>query len=418
MTGPIDPKNPYFDEMRPERRPALKRSLGFWPLTLYGLGTIIGAGIYVLVGEVAGRAGMGAPLAFVAAGIVAGLTGLSYAELVARHPEAAGETAYVQEAFGFKSLAQIAGVALIFVAIIAAASIAKGAAGYLEQYVPLPRWIGGAIIVGIFTGVAAVGVTESVRVAVIMTLIEIGGLVLIVVLAAPALEALPARAGELVPRDLGGWTGVFAGMFVAFFAFIGFDSLANMAEETHEVGRTLPRAILAAVALASLIYGLVALVAVFALSPADLSSHDAPLVAVLEKTGFAYSRHFAVIALIATANGVMVEIVLVSRLAYGMARRDLLPHWFSAVNARTRTPLRATLIGGAVILALVIAVPFSALVAATSTVTLAVFALVNLSLVRLQMKDRRADLAIRAPRWAPPLGVLTCLGLIAAQIAD
>jgi APA family basic amino acid/polyamine antiporter len=229
---------------------------------------------------------------------------------------------------------------------------------------------------------------------------------------------LPARAGELIPPDLGGWAGVFAGMFVAFFAFIGFDSLANMAEETEEVGRILPRAILAAVALASLIYGLVALVAVFALSPADLSSHDAPLVAVLEKTGFAYSRHFAAIALVATANGVMVEIVLVSRLAYGMARRDLLPHWFSAVNMRTRTPLRATLIGGAVILALVVAVPFSALVAATSTVTLAVFALVNLSLVRLQMKDRRADLAIRAPRWAPPLGVLTCLGLIVAQIAD
>lgn len=418
MTGPIEPKNPYFDDIRPERRPGLKRSLGFWPLTLYGLGTIIGAGIYVLVGEVAGRAGMGAPIAFVAAGIVAGLTGLSYAELVARHPEAAGETAYVQEAFHSKALARLAGVALIFVAIIAAASIAKGAAGYLEQYVPLPRWAGGAIIVAIFTAVAALGVTESVRIAVVMTLIEIGGLVLILVLAAPALEALPARAGELIPRDFGAWAGVFAGMFVAFFAFIGFDSLANMAEETEEVGRVLPRAILAAVALSSLIYGLVALVAVFALSPADLSAQDAPLVAVLETTGFVWSRHFAAIALIATANGVMVEIVLVSRLAYGMARRDLMPHWFSAVNARTRTPLRATLIGGAVILALVVAVPFSALVAATSTVTLCVFALVNLSLVRLQMKDRRPDLAIRAPRWAPPLGALTCLGLIAAQIAD
>ena len=397
MAGPIKPKNPYFDTNRPERRPSLKRSLGFWPLTLYGLGTIIGAGIYVLVGEVAGRAGMGAPLAFVAAGIVAGLTGLSYAELVARHPEAAGETAYVQEAFGSKALARLAGVALIFVAIIAAASIAKGAAGYLQQYAALPRWAGGAIIVVVFTAIAAAGVTESVRVAVVMTLIEIGGLVLIVALAAPSLEALPARAGELFPGDFGGWVGIGAGMFIAFFAFIGFDSLANMAEEAEEVGRVLPRAILAAVVLSSLIYGLVALVAVFALSPADLSAHDAPLVAVLEKTGFVYSRHFAAIALIATSNGVMVEIVLISRLAYGMARRDLLPHWFSAVNAWTRTPLRATLIGGAVVLALVVAVPFSALVAATSTVTLAVFARVNSSATRLQMQAGRAEGHVGAP---------------------
>lgn len=418
MADPIKPKIPYFDDTRPERRPALKRSLGFWPLTFYGLGTIIGAGIYVLVGEVAGRAGMGAPLAFVAAGVVAGLTGLSYAELVARHPEAAGETAYVEEAFNIKVLAQLTGVALIFVAIIAAASIAKGAAGYLEQYVPLPRWAGAAIVVAIFTAVAAAGVSESVRVAVAMTLLEIAGLVFIVALASPALDALPARAGELIPHDLGGWAGVFAGMFVAFFAFIGFDSLANMAEETEEVARILPRAILAAVAISSLLYGLVALVSVFALSPADLSAHDAPLVAVLEKSGFAYSRHFAAVALIATANGVMIEIVLVARLAYGMARRHLLPEWFSAVHPRTRTPLRATLIGGAVILALVVAVPFSALVSATSTVTLAVFTLVNLSLMRLQMKDRRADLAIRAPRWTPPLAAATCLALIVAQMAD
>jgi basic amino acid/polyamine antiporter, APA family len=418
MAEPITPRNPYFDETRPDRGPSLKRSLGFWGLTLYGLGTIIGAGIYVLVGEVAGRAGMGAPLAFVAAGIVAGLTGLSYAELVARHPEAAGETAYVQEAFGIRALAQLAGVALIFVAIIAAASIAKGAAGYLEEYVPLPRWAGGAAIVALFTAIAAVGVSESVRVAVVMTLIEIGGLVFIVAAAAPALEALPARAGELVPRDLGHWADVFAGMFVAFFAFIGFDTLANMAEETEEVARTLPRAILAAVGISAVLYGLVALVSVFVLSPADLSAHDAPLVAVLEKAGFSYGRHFAAIALIATANGVMIEIMLVSRLAYGMARRRLLPGWFSAVNARTRTPLRATLLGGALILALVAAVPFSVLVSATSTVTLAVFALVNLSLARLQMKDRRADLAIRAPRWAPPLAAATCLGLIVAQFTD
>lgn len=417
MADAIQPRPPYFEDSHPSRRPALKRTLGFWALTLYGLGIIIGAGIYVLVGEVAGRAGMTAPLAFLAAGVVAGLTGLSYAELVARHPEAAGATAFVSEAFGIRALSWLAGVALIFVAIVAAASIAKGAAGYLQQYLDAPRWLGGAAVVLIFTAIAGIGVTESVRVAVIMTVIEIGGLVLIVVMASPALEALPARVGELIPSEIAGWGGVFAGMFVAFFAFIGFDSLANMAEETENVSRTLPRAILAAVGLSALLYGIVALVSVFSLPPGELMNHKAPLVAVLAQTGFPYSRHFAAVALIATANGVMIEIVLVARLAYGMARRGLLPPWFSVVNPRTRTPLRATLVGGGLVLILVAVVPFSALVSATSTVTLGVFALVNLSLARLHMKNPRPDIAIRAPRWVPPLGALTCLALIAAQMA-
>lgn len=405
---PIAPASPHGPELR--------RALGLWPLVFYGLGTIIGAGIYVLVGEVAGVAGMAAPFAFLLAGAVAALTGLSYAELVARLPEAAGETAYVQEAFGLRGLSRATGLALIAVAIVAAASIAKGSAAYLAQYLPLPGWLGGAAIVVLFTVIAAVGVSESVRVAVIMTVIEIGGLILVVAVAGPSLAELPHRADELLPGGATGWVGALAGMFIAFFAFIGFDTLANMAEETRDVGRTLPRAILLAVAVSALLYGLVALVSVMTIPPVELAALDAPLVEVLKRAGFDASRHFAAIGLIATANGVMIEIILVARLAYGMARRALLPSWFAVVHPRTRTPLNGTVTAGAIVLALVVAIPFSALVQATSTITLSIFALVNLSLWRLKARDPRPDLAIRAPAWSPPLAALTCLGLIAAGL--
>ncbi|MHA1536652.1 MAG: APC family permease [Alphaproteobacteria bacterium] len=408
--------NPPGDPPNPTRGPELKRSLGLFSLVLYGLGTIIGAGIYVLIGEVAGKAGMAAPLSFLAAGALAGLTGLCYAELVARHPEAAGETAYVAEAFGLAWLSRLTGLSLIAVVLIAAASIAKGSAGYLQEYVPVPLWLGGVVVVVLFTIVAAVGVSESVRVAVVMTMIEIAGLLLVVVVAGSSLGDLPARAAELVPADFASGTGLLAGVFIAFFAFIGFDTLANMAEETADVGKTLPLAILLAVGISTLLYVLVALVSVMSVPPAELAGERAPLVAVLTRAGFESSRAFAGIALLATANGVMIEIILVARLAYGMARRGLLPAWFASVHARTRTPLRATLIAGAIVLALVVAIPFGALVQATSTMVLAVFALVNLSLWRLHGKRPRADLAIRAPRWVPPLAALCCLGLIGAQL--
>jgi APA family basic amino acid/polyamine antiporter len=423
QSPPAPPPQPEFEpqfgrgpESQPRRGPELRRALGLWPLVFYGLGTIIGAGIYVLVGEVAGVAGMAAPFAFLLAGAIAGLTGLSYAELVARLPEAAGETAYVQEAFGLRPLSRATGLALIAVAIVAGASIAKGSAGYLAQYVHLPAWLGGATLVILFTAIAAVGVSESVRVAVVMTVIEIGGLLFVVVVAGPSLADLPQRAGELLPGGATGWIGALAGIFIAFFAFIGFDTLANMAEETRDVGRTLPRAILLAVAISALLYGLVALVAVMTIPPVELASRDAPLIDVLKRAGFDATHYFAAIGLIATANGVMIEIILVARLAYGMARRGLLPSWFSAVNARTRTPLNGTLTAGAIVLALVVAVPFSALVQTTSTITLLIFTLVNLSLWRLKARDPRPDLAIRAPVWVPPLGALTCLGLIAAAV--
>jgi len=398
----------------PSEAVPLRRVLGLPVLVLYGLGSIVGAGIYVLVGHVAGAAGMAAPIAFGLAGLLAGITGLSYAELSGRHPEAAGAVAYVREGFGVQWLGAAVGVALVAVAVLASASIALGSAGYLREYVAIPEWLGASLLVLAFLAVAAVGISESAKLAAVLAVVEILGLVVVVVAAGPALTDLPARAPEMLPGSAAAWVGVLAATYLAFFAFLGFDCMVNLAEETRDVARVLPRAVVIAIAVATVLYVAVALVAVLALPPAELSASRAPLVRVLEAAGVPIGRHFAAVALIATCNGLLLDMVLAARLIYGMARRKMLPAAFGRVHPRTRTPLLATAVAGALVLALVAAVPFEGLVAATSGVTIGVFLAVNAALIRLKRTQPRRDLTVVVPMWVPAAGVASCVLLLAA----
>lgn len=417
MTDSTRP-DPVSEAPAPHAGPELARRLGLWALVGYGLGTIVGAGIYALVGKVAGAAGFAAPLAFLLAGGVAALTGISYAELVARHPEAAGEAAYVREGLSSRWLSGLVGTSLILAALIAGASIARSTAGYLGHYVDLPLWVGGALVVGLFTVVGCFGVRQSVGVAVTLTVIEILGLLLILALGVPGLAELPERIVNEGTVTATGLAGVALGGFIAFFAYIGFDTLANMAEETRDVGRTLPRAILLAILFSTLLYAGVSLVAVMAVPVPELAESDRPLLLVLSRMGHEFADYFGLIALIATANGVLIEIVLAGRLAYGLSRRRLLPNWFSGVNPLTRTPLRATAVGGGIMLALVVSFDLEDLVEATSSLVLAVFTLVNLALWRLHRIQPRDDLHVRAPAWLPPVAAITCILMTLAPYWD
>jgi amino acid transporter len=394
----------------------LRRALGLPLLIFYGLGTIIGAGIYVLVGEVAGHAGMAAPLSFLIAGGLAAMTGLGYAELVARHPEAASAAVYVGAAFRSDLLSRVVGLAVALVAAVAGASIASGSVGYLQTFVPIPHDLAVVLIVGGFTVIACVGVVESVGFAAVFTALEIGGLLLVIAVGVGSMEAAGASVGELQPATEAAWGGVAAGAFLAFFAYVGFESLANMAEESRDVGTTLPRAILISIALSTLLYASVSLVAVLALPLDELAGATAPLARVVAPAGSELTLALSAIAVIATTNGVLIEILTIARLAYGMGRRRWLPGWFGAVSSRTRTPVRATLVAGGAILALALAFPFATLVAATSSITLAIFIAVNLALMRLHRSQPRPDLAIRAPRWLPPAATLACAALLLAQL--
>jgi amino acid transporter len=396
--------------------PRLRRVLGTPLLTLYGLGVIIGAGIYVLVGTVIVTAGAAAPWSFVLAGILAALTGLSYSELAVRYPEAAGAAAYVKEAFGSDRLSQITGLAVAAVVVVSAASIARGSAGYLQAFLPWPDAIIAGAVVALFTMVGCLGVRESVGIAAAMTIVEIGGLILVVVAGTSALTSLPERIEELSPISAStGWAGIVAGAFLAFFAFIGFENLANMAEETRSAERTLPRAILLSLGLSTLFYAVVTVVVILALPLEALLNSSAPLLQVAAQATWFSPDIFAVIALIAVANGVLLELIMLARLFYGMAHRGWLPTGLGTISPRLRTPIRATILGGSIVFALTVALPFVSLVATTSTITLLVFAGVNLALWRLQRSQPRVK-GFRVPRFIPPIAALANVSLVGAQL--
>lgn len=395
---------------------SLVRSLGVRSLVLYGIGIIVGAGIYVLIGEVAAAARGATPFAFLLAGILATLTGLSYTELVARHPAAEGSVAFVQAAFGSRLLARLTGLAFATAGVVGAGSIALGGATYLADYIGAPEPVLAAAAVAAFTFIACLRVSESVRLAALLSAIEVGGLLIVIVAGAPALAEPQTPFADLLPHSTDMLLGIASGTFLAFFAYIGFEGMANMAEETVDVDRTLPRAIVIAIGASAVLYVLVALVVLLALPVDTVAGSNDALKNVMQRYAPGWAPAFSVMAVVATLNGVLIEIVIVSRLAFGMARRGLVWRGFGQIHPRTRAPVAATLAVGTITTVLVLTVPFQDLVSWTSGLTLAVLAAVNASLWRLKRTAPRPDLAHRVPLWIPVAGVVVCVGLIATEV--
>jgi len=348
------------------------------------------------------------------AGVLAALTGLCYAELAARFPEAAGAPAYVKEAFGSDRLSQLTGLTVAVVLVLSTASIARGSAGYVQAFLALPAPLIGGAAVAIGTAVACLGVRDSVGLAALMTLVELGGLALVVATGAGAAADAWARWPDLLlPDEAAGWSGIVGGAFLAFFAFIGFENMANIAEEAKRAERTLPRAIVISLVLSTAIYVLVTGVAVLAIPHAALVESAAPLMLVVAGASWFSAELFAAIALVAIGNGALLELITLSRLLYGMAHRAWLPAGLAAVHPRRHVPVRATLIAGALVGTLTVALPFASLVQLTSAMTLALFALVAAALWRLHRTAPRPH-GFRCPRAVPPLAVLGSLALLAS----
>lgn len=398
---------------------ALKRTLTLPLLTFFGLGTILGAGIYVLVGEVAGLAGMHAPLAFVVAAVVASFTAFSYAELAARHPTSAAEAVYVQEGFGRPWLSMLAGALVLFAALASAAALANGFAAYLRLFVDVPAWTAVLAVLLALGALAAWGIHESARAAAVATLIEIGGLLLVVAVSGESLLALPQRLPELAPPLRGAaWPGIFLAAFVAFFAFIGFEDMANLAEEVIEPERTMPRAILLALAIATALYLLVAVTAVLALSRAELAGNDAPLALMYAKATGREPFFIGLIALFAVLNGALVLLIRAARVLHGLSARGWLPAGLGRVHPVRRTPMLATAVVTAATLVLALALPLASLARATSAAILVVFCLINLALLRIRRRVPAPPGVRGYPAVVPLAGCVLSLLLLAVQLAE
>ncbi len=385
----------------------LKRAFNLPLLTFYGLGTILGAGIYVLIGEVAGSAGVHAPLAFVIASVLAGFSAFSYAELSARYPLSAGEAVYAQRAFGKTWLAMTVGFLIVFIGMVSSATLVNGFVGYLQVFVQWPAWLIITLLVVMLVAVAIWGISESAWLAAITTVIEMSGLLLILWVAMPEVDIVPTLQQSLtISFDFTTLAGIFGGAFIAFYAFIGFEDIVNVAEEVREPNRTLPRAVLLSLGIATLLYMAVAVVSIGLVAPAELARSDAPLALVYQQATDSVPVFIGLVGLSAVINGALIQIVMASRVLYGMASQGWIPQWLATISPLTRTPLHSTLLIGIVILLLALWLPLVTLAKITSLVTLMVFSLVNLSLWRIKRSEPRPEGIIVFPVWLPVAGFL------------
>jgi APA family basic amino acid/polyamine antiporter len=398
----------------------LKRVVSTPMLALYGIGNIVGAGVYVLIGKIAEPAGYLAILAFLIAALVAFCAALSYAELAARFPVSAGVSVYLHEAFKSRIFSTVVGAMLVIAGTVSTATLLKGFAGYLHALVPLPQW---TILIGISLLLLLLtlrGTKESVGTAALLTLLEVGGLIFLVVsILITKPDAIATFSGHFVASlnsiDGALFAGVISSSFIAFYAFVGFEDMVNVAEEVKEPQKAFPRAILWSMLVVTLLYIAVAVVAMGVLSPQALGASSAPLTdAYAAATGQTISI-LVIASLVATLNGAIVNIIMGSRFLYGMARRGWIGGWFNHLSHRSVPSRGLTIVAlGALFCALL--VPIERLAEMTSLLLLFVFFSVNASLIMIRKRTATAHHLRIAPTFLPWVGAIMSAALLIGQI--
>ena len=399
---------------QPER---LRRALTLPLLTLYGLGVTVGAGIYVLIGATTAEAGVYAPVSFLIAALVVAFTAFSYAELSTRYPVSAGEAAYVEAGFNTRWLTTVTGLAVALSGMVSAAAVSIGAASYLQGFTALPQNVLTIGVIAVMGLIALWGITQSVMVAAIITVIEISGLLFVIAWGYFVAEPLGLPMIEVIPPLTGShWAGIGAASLLAFFAFVGFEDIANVAEEVKNPSHTMPRAILLTLIIATILYIGTTMAVLKAVPMDDLAHSTAPLTLVFATAPAMVKQSFAVIAIVATVNGVLIQMIMASRVLYGLSDRGYLPSSLAKVSPRTQTPVIATLAVVAIIVFLAQALPIDALAERTSQIVLFVFVLVNLALIRLKIKGTSEGVHFHVPIVVPIAGVITSVLLFTTAL--
>lgn len=403
------------EEIPPAGKPRLRRVISAPLLVLYGLGTMLGAGIYVLIGEVAGAAGVYAPAAFLLAALIAGLTGLSFADLASRFPKSAGEAVYIAEGFDHDRLSLAAGLLIVASGVVSSGVMMRGFAGYAEAFLTLPDWLVFIAFAVAMGGLAAWGIAQSLAAIAVITVIEAAALLLVIALgvAAPPVETAAPVAGS---REAA-FGGVIAGAVLAFYAFIGFEDMVNVAEEVKNPRRAMPMAIIIALCATLAVYVGVAWAAVRTTPVALLAGSEAPMTLIMSRLLAAPAGWMSVIAMIAVVNGALIQIVMAARVLYGLSRREMIPVWFGRVSPRTRTPVNATVFVAALVLVSALLLPLATLAQATSFFLLTVFALVNIALIRIKRRGANAY-GFNTPRIIPYLGAASAAALALVSLAE
>lgn len=393
----------------------LKRTLSLPLVAMYGLGNILGAGIYVLVGKVAGFAGTSTVLAFLVAMTIAGLTACSYMELAGRYPVSASVSVYLHKAFGRRWLSVLIGLAMVAGGITSAAALAQGFGGYLSTFLPVPIVISSIGILVLIGLLALRGIGESAKVAGLFALAEILGLVIIIWAGSGNLAGADVSAMFHIDPSVG-LGGIILGAFLAFYAFIGFEDMVNVAEETKNPRRTMPLAILVSLITATVLYLLVVIVSLSVVSPAELAASEAPLSLVFQKASRRGGAFIGAIGIAAAVNGIIVQVVMGSRVLYGLAKQGWLHHELKKVHKVRKTPMLATTIVVGLMILATFLLPLVSLAQLTSLLVLAIFALVNIALLKVKRDQPKHPGFITVPKLIPILGAFSCGSIIIYQI--
>lgn len=390
----------------------LKRELGLFEVTLSGVGIILGAGIYALIGKAAGMAGNSVWLAFVMAALIAVFTGLSYAELSSIFPRASAEYEYTSRAFGRK-LAFVVGWLIIFSGVIGAATVALGFGGYFLALTGFPVLPSALLLLLVLSIVLLWGIKISAWFAIVFTLIETAGLLMVIYIGLPHLGSVDYFE---MPY---GFSGVFEAAALIFFAYMGFEEMVKLSEETREPERNVPLALILALAVTIILYMLVAVSVVSVVSWETLAASQAPFSEVAaEALGSDAFVVISAIALFATANTVLLMLLAASRIAYGMAESSSMPALLARVHPKRRTPWVAILVVMLLSMVFVFSGDIAFAASANDFILFATFVVINASLIYLRHKDPDRPRPFRVPLrvgWVPVLpvlGILSCIFLI------
>lgn len=431
---------------RPSDGPPLRRTIGRRVLLLFVVGDILGAGIYALTGKVAAEVGGMVWLPFVCAFVLATLTATAYAELVGRFPQAAGAALYAHRAFRRPFLTFLVAFAVMMSGVTSASAAARAFGGdYLAEFVTVPTLVAAWFFLLVITGVNLLGISESVRVNVVLTIVEATGLLVILAIGGWALltgEGDPGRAFVL-ETDGAAWVAVLGATALAFYALLGFEDSVNLAEECRAPRRDFPRALFGGLVVAGLIYVGVAFTSSMLVETDVLAESTGPLLEVVKVAGLTFPPAlFAVIALLAVSNTALINMLMASRLVYGMAQERIVPRVLGRVGGR-QTPFVAIAFTVVVALTLVSTGDLAGLADTTVLLLLLVFATVNVAVLVLRRRpgegrdegddrddDRADDRAddgaapgrpaaddadarptFRAPTWAPVAGAVVSLVL-------
>lgn len=396
----------------------LKRGIGGGLLLVFILGDVLGAGVYALMGELAGEAGGMTWVPILVALVMALLTAGSYAELVTKYPKAGGAAVFAQRAFKSPVVAFLVGYCMLCAGIVSVAGLAVAFAGdYLATFVALPVSLVAAVFLALVAALNLRGIQESVRSNLVMTAIEVTGLVLVVVVAAVALAGGTGDIGRVMeaPAVDAPVLALLGAALLAFYSFVGFETSANVAEEVKDVSRVYPRALFGALLAAGAVYLLVALGSSALLAPEELADSSGPLLDVVRASGVAVPGWaFSLVALVAIANGALLTSIMSSRLAYGMADQRLLPTVLSRLLPGRRTPWVAIVATTGLSILLAIVGSLQTLAETVVLFLLVVFVSTNAAALVLR-KDRVEHKHFHVPAVVPVLGVISCIVLATQQ---